>query len=246
MLDFDGDIRASAVESLREEVTALLSDPREDDEVLVRLESSGGMVHSYGFASSQLSRIKSKGVSLTVSVDKVAASGGYMMACVANRIIGAPFAIIGSIGVVAQLPNFHKLLKKNDIDFEMFTAGEHKRTVTVFGENTEKGREKFREELEDTHTLFKEFVKENRESVDVDAVATGEVWYGQRAIDRNLVDALETSDDYIQSRLDTHGIYSVKYVPRKNWQQRLGMAAESAIERSILKLWSAGAQRPKH
>ncbi|EED32972.1 peptidase S49 [gamma proteobacterium NOR5-3] len=245
VLDFDGDIRASAVEQLREEVSTLLGELRDTDEVLLRLESGGGMVHSYGLASSQLQRIRAKGVKLTVAVDKVAASGGYMMACVANEIIAAPFAIIGSIGVVAQLPNFHRVLKKNDIDVEILTAGEYKRTLTVFGENTDKGREKFKEELEDTHVLFKQFVKENREVVEIDSVATGETWYGQRAKDVNLVDAIQTSDEYIQDKLESHGVFELTYVPRKNWQQKLGIAAENALERSFLKLWQASLTRPK-
>jgi serine protease SohB len=245
VLDFDGDIRASAVQELREEVSALLGELREQDEVLLRLESGGGFVHSYGLASSQLLRIRAHGNTLTVAVDKVAASGGYMMACVASRIIAAPFAMIGSIGVLAQLPNFHRLLKKNEIDFELFTAGEYKRTLTLFGENTEKGREKFREELEDTHQLFKQFVKENREVVDIDQVATGEVWFGQRAREMQLVDELQTSDDYIQSMLKTHGVYELHFIPRKNWQQKLGLAAESAMERSFLKLWQAAVLPPK-
>lgn len=245
VLDFDGDIRASAVDQLREEVSVLLGELREQDEVLLRLESSGGMVHSYGFASSQLQRIRASGATLTVAVDKVAASGGYMMACVANQIVAAPFAVIGSIGVIAQLPNFHRLLKKNDVDYEMFTAGEFKRTLTMFGENTDKGRQKFKDELEDTHSLFKEFVGENREDLDVDQVATGEIWFGKRALDIKLIDALKTSDEYVQERLDSHGIYSLRYVPKKNWQQKLGLAAEGALERSFLKLWQTSVQPPK-
>jgi serine protease SohB len=245
VLDFHGDIRASAVEHLREVISVLLGELRENDEVLLRLESGGGMVHSYGLASSQLQRIRSRGNRLTVAVDKVAASGGYMMACVSDQIIAAPFAVIGSIGVIAQLPNFHKLLKKNDIDFEMVTAGEHKRTLTLFGENTEKGREKFREDIEDTHQLFKTFVKENREVVDIDKVATGEVWFGQRALDVKLVDALQTSDGYIQDKLESHDVFSLRYIPRKNWQQKLGLAAENALERSFLKLWQASTERFK-
>ena len=245
VLNFDGDLRASAVRNLREEISVLLGQLRDGDEVLLRLESPGGLVHGYGLAASQLDRIRGAGGRLIVSVDKVAASGGYMMACVGERIIAAPFAVIGSIGVLAQLPNFHRLLKKHDIDFEMFTAGEYKRTVTIFGENTDKGREKFREEIEDTHALFKNFVGERRPSVDIEQVATGEVWFGQRALDVNLVDELLTSDDYIQGRLESHGVYELRYVHRRNWQQKLGLAAESAVERSFLKLWQVASQRPQ-
>jgi serine protease SohB len=237
VLNFDGDIRASATENLREEISAVLPQVEKGDELLVKVESPGGLVHSYGFAASQLQRIKTAQVPLTIAVDKVAASGGYMMACVADRIIAAPFAVLGSIGVLAQLPNFHRLLKKNDIDFELLTAGEHKRTLTMFGENTDKGREKFVEELEETHGLFKSFVGTNRPSLDVAKVATGEVWYGQDALGEGLIDELETSDSFVQNRLGDWDVFEVKFVNKKNWQEKLGMAAEGAVQRSFLKLW---------
>lgn len=237
VLNFHGDIKASACESLREEISAVLSLATTKDEVVVKVESGGGMVHSYGLASSQLARITNKKVPLTVCVDKVAASGGYMMACVADKIVAAPFAILGSIGVVAQLPNFHRLLKKNDIDFEMFTAGEFKRTVTMFGENTEKGREKFVEDLEDTHVLFKEFVSEHRPQVDIAAVATGEVWFGRRAKNVNLVDELQTSDEYLLEQAETADIFEVEFTVKKSLPEKLGLAAQVVVERSLLSVW---------
>jgi serine protease SohB len=212
VLDFDGDVQASAVDQLREEITAVLSIATSSDEVVVRLESPGGMVHSYGLAASQLSRIVTKDIPLTIAVDKVAASGGYMMACIANKIIAAPFALLGSIGVVAQIPNFHRLLKNKDIDVEVLTAGEHKRTLTMFGENTDKGREKFREELEDVHTLFKDFITEHRPQVNITEVATGEAWYGRRALTHQLVDELKTSDEYIVDKCITCDVFRVKYI----------------------------------
>jgi serine protease SohB len=243
VLRFQGDIRASETESLREEISAIAPELRAGDEVLLCLESPGGMVHSYGLAASQLQRIRATGASLTVAVDKVAASGGYMMACVADRIISAPFAVIGSIGVLAQLPNFHRLLKKNDVDFELLTAGKYKRTLTMFGENTDDGRAKFVEDLEDTYDLFKDFVALNRPVVDIEAVATGEIWYGQRALDQNLVDELSTSDAYLQTRLGEIEAFEVRYVPKKSWQEKFGMAAEAGIERTFLRLWQQGASR---
>ena len=200
VLDFDGDIKASATESLRHEITALLAVATPTDEVVLRLESGGGMVHSYGLASSQLARIRQAGIPLTVCIDKVAASGGYMMACIGQKIISAPFAILGSIGVVAQLPNVNRLLKKHDIDYEVLTAGEYKRTLTVFGENTEKGREKFQQDLDITHQLFKNFVAKYRPQLAIDEVATGEVWLGVAAVDMQLVDELKTSDEYLSER----------------------------------------------
>tara|TARA_R110002072_G_scaffold64_13_gene473 strand:+ start:8846 stop:9922 length:1077 start_codon:yes stop_codon:yes gene_type:complete len=216
VIDFEGDVQASAVDQLREEVTAVLTIAEPMDEVVIRLESPGGMVHSYGLAASQLSRIRTKNIKLTVAVDKVAASGGYMMACLGSQIIAAPFALLGSIGVVAQIPNFNRFLKGKEIDVEILTAGEYKRTMTMLGENTDKGREKFIEELEDVHTLFKEFVKESRPIVDTDIVATGEAWYGRRALEHKLVDALQTSDEYLIDRCAEAEVFRVKYVEDKN------------------------------
>ena len=244
VMNFEGDLRASRTNNLREEITAVLNQAEEGDEVLVNVESPGGLVHGYGLAASQLRRIRDAWVPLTVSVDKVAASGGYMMACVANQIIAAPFAVVGSIGVLAQVPNFHRLLKKHDIDFELYTAGEFKRTVTMFGENTDKGRQKFVEELEETHGLFKEFVAENRPQVDIAGVATGEVWYGKKALEEKLVDTLQTSDAFIQEKLQDWDVYDVRFVLKKNWQEKLGMATEGAIEGALLKLWQRGQGRP--
>ncbi|MBH9383062.1 protease SohB [Pseudomonas aeruginosa] len=237
VLDFDGDIKASATEQLRHEVTAVLSMAGKDDEVVLRLESGGGMVHGYGLAASQLARIRQAGVPLTVCVDKVAASGGYMMACIGDRILSAPFAILGSIGVVAQLPNVHRLLKKHDIDFEVLTAGEYKRTLTVFGENTEKGREKFQEDLEVTHELFKNFVAHYRPQLNMDEIATGEVGRGQAALGKLLVDELKTSDEYLAEQARERDVYQVQFVERKSLQERVGLAASVVIDRVLVTWW---------
>jgi serine protease SohB len=240
VLDFNGDLRAAAVSALRREITAVLSIARDGDEVVVRLESRGGMVHAYGLASSQLQRIRQQGIDLTVSIDKVAASGGYMMACVANKILSAPFAILGSIGVVAQLPNFHRLLKKHDVDFELITAGDYKRTLTVFGKNTEQGRKKFVEDIEDVHRLFKEFVAEHRPQLDIEQVATGESWFGRRAIERGLVDELITSDEYLVEACASADVFEVRFVEKKTLPQRIGIVVENALDGVLLRWWERG------
>lgn len=244
VLTFKGSIDAREVDGLREEISAILAVATSDDEVLVRLESGGGMVHGYGLAASQLARIRKAGVRLTISVDKVAASGGYMMACVADKIIAAPFAIIGSIGVIAQLPNFNKLLKKNDIEFEQLTAGEFKRTLTMFGENTDKAREKFQTELEETHDLFKGFITEHRPTLNVDTVATGEHWFGNQAIDLGLIDAVSTSDEYLfEAANSERHILAVSYHQRKNIAEKLAGASAEVADRVLLK-WISRGQRP--
>jgi serine protease SohB len=236
VLDFNGSPMAKEVETLRKEITAILCIAKEDDEVLVKVESGGGVVHGYGLAASQLKRIKDKGLKLTISVDKVAASGGYMMACVADKVIAAPFAIIGSIGVIAQLPNFNKLLKKNDVDFEMHTAGDFKRTLTVFGENTDEGRAKFQSELEEVHHMFKDFVTDNRPDLDINKVATGEYWYGSKALELNLVDEIQTSDDFLLKAKDEFKMFKLKYAVKKTMAQKLGFAVSEGIEGGISKV----------
>lgn len=232
VLDFHGDIRASAVSSLREEITAILTVATENDEVFVRLESGGGIVHGYGLGASQLMRIRKKNIPLTVSVDKVAASGGYMMACVGNRIMAAPFSIIGSIGVIAQIPNFNKVLKKHDIEFEQFTAGEFKRTVTMFGENTNEAKAKFREEIEDIHLLFKEFIVQHRPEIDIVHVSTGESWPGTRALEKKLVDELKTSDDYLLESSKDADIYEIKYVSKKSLSEKMRFQIERLFDKA--------------
>ena len=238
VLDFDGDIKASAVKHLREEISPLISTANKGDEVIIRLESGGGMVHSYGLAAAQLVRLKDAGLKLTVCVDKIAASGGYMMACVADKIIAAPFAVIGSIGVVSQLPNFNKLLKKNDVDYEMFTAGDYKRTVTVFGENDDEDRAKYQQELEQTHDLFKHFVSTYRSELDLNKVANGEHWYGEDAVKLNLVDKLQTSDSYILQLMEDNEVYALHSRQKPTLAEKLGLsqAAEATITMAVDKL----------
>lgn len=231
VIDFKGDIRASATASLREEVSAILSASNNDDRVLVRLENPGGTVHEHGLAASQLLRVKQHGLQLTVAVDKVAASGGYLMACIADEILAAPFAIIGSIGVIAQLPNFHRFLETKGVDFEQVTAGRYKRTLTLFGENTEEGREKLREELEDVHELFKRQIGEHRSQVDLDKVSTGEHWYGVKALELDLIDRISTSDDLLLEAAVDHDLYCVTYKRRRSLPERMMLGAESLLSR---------------
>ncbi len=221
IIDFKGNIRASEIQSLRREISGVILSYTKGDEVMLRLENSGGTVHEHGLAAAQLKRIKDKNIPLTICVDKVAASGGYMMACVANKIIASPFAIIGSIGVLAQLPNFNKLLKNNGIEFEQHTAGNYKRTITMFGENTDKDREKLNEQLEDIHLLFKEFIVNQRNKIDIEKVATGEYWYGKKALDLNLIDEIMTSDEYMLSMKEKFNIIYIKYTPVKSLSEKI-------------------------
>ena len=232
IVNFHGDIKATNVSSLREEITAILTMANNKDEILIKLENTGGIVHEHGLAASQLQRVRDAGIPLTVAVDKVAASGGYMMACVAQKIIAAPFAVIGSIGVLAQLPNFNEMLTKQGIKFEQEMAGEYKRSVTMFGQNTEKEREKLREQIEETHTLFKDFVAQHRPNLDMAEIATGEHWYGTRALELGLIDEIMTSDDYLLAASKTTDLYEVTYSTKKSVTARLLSSIQLALGRS--------------
>lgn len=230
---FHGDIKASAVDSLREEITAVLGVAKPQDEVVVCVESGGGMVHAYGLAAAQLQRIRHQNIPLTVIVDKVAASGGYLMACIANKILAAPFAIIGSIGVIVQIPNFHRLLKEKNIDFEQVTAGNFKRTLTMFGHNTEEGREKLKEEIEDIHDDFKHVIQQHRQQVDIDKVATGEHWLAVQALELKLVDELTTSDDYIVAKSKEANVYEIEYHAKKSLASKI-MSGANMLKRQFV------------
>lgn len=237
VIDFKGDLKASAVPSLREEVSAVLEVATPEDQVVVRLENFGGMVHEHGLAASQLVRIRDKEIPLTVAVDKVAASGGYLMACVANRIVAAPFAIVGSIGVIAQLPNFNRMLDSHGIDFEQISAGRFKRTVTIFGKNTDEDRAKLKEELEDVHELFKGAVNRYRPDLDLAKVSTGEHWYGTRALDLGLIDDLQTSDELLAGLARDSDLYRVAYKTKMPLQRRLLSSVDSLLERADNLYW---------
>ena len=237
VLNFNGDIQASEVEKLKYEINAILLSESECKEVVVKVESGGGSAYAYGLCAAELKRLVDNDISLTVCIDKVAASGGYLMSCVATKIIAAPWAIVGSIGVIAQLPNFHRLLKKNLIDFEMHTAGEFKRTLTTLGENTEDGREKFKADLEDLHVIFKDFVKEQRPEVDTAIVATGEVWQGEEAVRVGLVDSLETSDNYLVNLSKDATLFEIEYIEKKNLSERFAFSMQLILEKSVIKFY---------
>jgi serine protease SohB len=229
VVDFKGDLRASASASLREEVTAILGVAADQDQVLLRLENPGGAVHEHGFAASQLLRLKRRGLRLTVAVDKVAASGGYLMACVGDHVIAAPFAVVGSIGVIAQLPNFHRLLEEKGVDYEQLTAGRFKRTLTMFGKNTEEGRAKLQQEIEEVHELFKQQIREHRPRVDIERVGTGEHWYGLRALELELVDEIKTSDDFLVEAAQARDVYKISYRRKRPLSERLLGGAETLL-----------------
>lgn len=237
VIDFKGDLKASEASSLREEISAILNVVTPEDQVIVRLENYGGVVHEHGLAASQLARVRERNIPLIVAVDKVAASGGYLMACVATKIVAAPFAILGSIGVIAQIPNFNRMLDSHGVDFEQITAGEYKRNVTMFGKNTDADRAKLKDELEDVHSLFKAAVSKYRPALDLQKVATGEHWYGTRALELGLADELKTSDELLADLAAERDLYSISYRTRLPLTKRLMANVDSAMEKVDSAAW---------
>ncbi len=246
VIDFEGDIEASQVESLGQAVSAVLTVATPNDEIVLRLESPGGQVHGYGLASSQLRRVRDHNIPLTICVDKVAASGGYMMACNGDKILAAPFAILGSVGVVAELPNFNRVLRKYDVDYDIYTAGDYKRTVTMLGENTEEGKKKFNQEIEETHQLFKNHVSNHRPQLNIEKIATGEHWYGSQCLELGLVDELRTSDDYLFSRRKDADIFEVTFEFKRSMAEKLGLNLENMLERTMVRVWHRLSSRERN
>lgn len=244
VIDFKGDMAASGVDCLRNEITSILEvaangapDPARPplDEVLLRIDSPGGTVTGYGHAAAQVERIRHAGLKVTVAIDEIAASGGYMMAVVASEIIAAPFAVIGSIGVVGQVPNIHRLLKRFDVDVLELTAGNNKRPVSLLGPLSDDGIQTFKKQLADTHRLFKDHVHRYRPGLDIEAVTQGDIWHGQDAVSVKLIDRLMTSDEFIDRARHEHGmdVFQVKWLPARSWRDRLEASGVSLLEKAI-------------
>ena len=221
VISFKGDKSASSVENLRDEISFILNIAKKEDEVILLLESPGGLIAPYGLAASQLLRLRENNIPLTVCVDTVAASGGYLMACVGQKILAAPFAFIGSIGVIFQMPNLYEFLKKRDIDFKEITAGKHKRTLTPFGPVTEEKEQKLKEQIQKMHDQFKLWVKQQRPGLDFSKTATGEAFLGREALELRLVDKIQTSDDYIMQAMKTRSVYKIAFQGEKSLLDKL-------------------------
>ncbi len=233
VLDFKGDVKASATQQFRELIDVLLLHHQDTPcEVLLRIDSPGGMVNQYGFASAQCQRLTQAGIHLTIAIDRVAASGGYMMACVADQILAAPFAVVGSIGVIFQLPNFHRYLDKHNIDVELLTAGDDKRNLTMLAKNTDEDREKCQEQIEEVHALFKNHVANERPQCDMERIATGRYWYGTQAFELRLVDKLITSDDYLLSKYSSHQLYHLSMSSKKDWKKSLSHDGSALLQKA--------------
>ncbi|KZX82185.1 hypothetical protein A3715_00045, partial [Oleiphilus sp. HI0009] len=230
VLDFKGDKTASSVGSLSKEVSAILSVAKPNDEVFLRLESPGGTITGYGLASQQLIRLREAGIRLVVSVDEIATSGGYMMAAVGDRIIASPTSMLGSIGVIMEVPNFYNLLDRAGVQFHQFTAGKHKRLVSMTNKIGDAAKDQINQDLEKSHELFKNHVHTYRNSVNLESVSHGDVWSAKYCLDNKLVDDLMTSEAYLFDRASRANIFHISWDVERSFSDKLSsFAAQASI-----------------
>ena len=160
-----------------------------------------------------------------------------MMAVVADRIVASRLAVIGSIGVVGQVPNVHRLLKRFDIDVLEMTAGTNKRPVSLIGPLTDQGIETFKKQLSDTHRLFRDHVHRFRPQLDIEAVSNGDIWHGVDALTHGLIDEIATSDEMIdrarhEGDLD---VFSIRWRQAKNLRERLEESVSLITEKALMR-----------
>ncbi|KAL7534110.1 hypothetical protein ACHAWF_004724 [Thalassiosira exigua] len=189
---FPGDVTASQLNELREEVTGILRASQPRDEALLILQSGGGTVTGYGLAAAQLQRFKANGMKLTV------------------------------IGVISEIPNAYDRLKKEGIEFQTVTAGKYKRTVTPTKKVTKEDLAKSTEDIQEIFDLFKSFVASQRPQLDIEDVATGDTWFGEDALEKGLCDELAAADDVLLEFADGgYDLYEVAYDPGSERAGRL-------------------------
>ena len=216
-LEFEGDIQASEAAKLKQEILVCLQVAKPTDVFLILVESSGGSVSNYGDLYSVMEMIKKRGHTLWVAIDRVAASGGYLISLPADKIFATPFALIGSIGVLSEVPNFGGLLDKYGVKMEEYTAGERKMNISMFRENGEEQKEHHRKKLGKIHELFKaQLVKYRgglieKKGVDIGELMEGDFWMGENAFELGLVDELKSSVEILLDEKDHFNILKVNY-----------------------------------
>lgn len=225
VLRFEGDTMATGRQDFARMVDEVLHNKERIQRVIVVVNSPGGGVSVYGQMFAGMERMRNAGVDVTACVDTYAASGGYLMSVPAQRIIAAPFAMVGSIGVVSEFMNFNKLLRRLGVEPMTITAGELKRTVTPLSEVTEENKAAYKAQLEAIHRQFIAVVKKYRE-VDADRVCTGNHWTAAESVELklNLVDGLATSQEYLFEANQTEDLVTISKLQNPYEKSVLGLA----------------------
>lgn len=217
VIDYVGSMMASEVVYLTAKIDAIILKSNKDDEVVINITSPGGAVSGYGLVASQIKRLKTAGLKITATVDTVAASGGYMAAVVSDEIIAAPFAMVGSIGVVANVMIYEELLKNIGIQTNVYTSGDSKRTVVPSRVPNAEEEAKLEAQLEEIHSRFKDHVLSFRPDIDEDKVFTGQAFLAADAINFGLVDKIGTSDELLLNLYkDGHRLIEVQFIIEEN------------------------------
>lgn len=181
----------------------------EDDErvkaIVLRVDSPGGTVA----ASEEIATyVKECEKPVVVSVGDVGASGAYMISSQADSIWANPGSSVGSIGVIAQIPNVSGLLDMVGVEFQTFTAGEYKDAGSAYRDLTKEEEALIQGEVEEAYDQFIDIVAEGRglERAKVEELAIGWTWSGVRAKELGLVDEVGTYRDALEDAAERGGI----------------------------------------
>lgn len=230
LLSFNGDINATEVIEFGRAVSMIVQMKDLVSEVYIIINSGGGVVNGYGLLASEIERLHYSEIETYALIDQVAASGGYMAACVANHVVAAPFAYIGSIGVVSEMPNFNQILSDNGINIEQHTAGKSKRTVTPLGKITDEDRNEFKKKLERIHRSFINHVSHYRNINDADEnknsiIFSGDYWIAEETVELELglVDEISTSQEFLLDKMKEYNIIEITFQENKTKKSKLSL-----------------------
>ncbi|MDP3296608.1 MAG: signal peptide peptidase SppA [Thermodesulfovibrionia bacterium] len=166
--------------------------------VVIRIDSPGGAVAPAQEIYKEIVKLK-KEKKVVASMGSVAASGGYYIACPADKIVANPGTLTGSIGVIMEIPNIEGLMKKIGVETKVIKSGKHKDIASMFKSMTEEERKILQSVLDDVHDQFIRAVSEGRNMKyeNIKELADGRIFTGKKAKELGLVDTLGNLDDAV-------------------------------------------------
>ncbi|WP_343192796.1 S49 family peptidase [Buchnera aphidicola (Taiwanaphis decaspermi)] len=215
ILDYNDKIKKNKIKKLREEISSIILVAKKNDEVLLRLENTSDIVYEYGLVIAQLQRLRKKGIKLIISIDKIVSNGGYIIACVADHISASPFSIIGPINIVVNIPNIDKYTQTSNLNNQLNDCNTFTK-LTLIKNNTKIYVNKIFNKLDIKKYIRNSFIKDMRPSLNLNKIFNQNYWIGENAINEKLIDSINTSDDILFSKKDTHNLLKIKYVYKSN------------------------------